>query len=241
VLAAVAGSQGAASTKNLAPSATEIVDMVGRYLRTLAEDYAVVTVAVPFSKFNILIGEIVEVTSVWIPDGLGGRGVAGKKAVCVGRDWSLDPGQNEMGKLTLWFPRDAGRTAGYCPSGRITGQSNTGGNNWTLTFSIANTWNLAWSESSDGNITKHYDVGDIIKIVQSDSTSPTEKNGTVTAVSNTSHTISVALTSSWTPSSTTWDLTWAADSTPTDRQLSYCWVADSDGELIDGAAARQFV
>lgn len=238
ILAAASGRP--VSATHTAPSPSELADMVAPYLRTLSEDYAVVTVCVPFTKFNITIGSIVEVSSRWIPDGLGARGVVAKKAVVVGREWSLDLASGDMGKLTLWFPRDSGRTAGYCPSGRITAQSNTGGNTWLLTFNAANALNIAWSESSDGVVTKHFSSGDAVKIVQADTSTPIMLGGTVGTVNNGARTIVVTFTAGWTPSTLQWDLMFD-DNAIVARQQAYCWVADTNGQLLDGSAARQLL
>ena len=225
--------------KNL-PPANDITDMVLPYLQTLSKDYATVTISVPFTKFGVLCGDIVSITSSQIPDGTGGRGVSGKKAICVGREWNLDPKQNAMGTLTFWFPRDVGRVAGYAPTGRVTGQSNTTGDVWVLTFSTAAARNIAWSEDSDGNVVKHFEVGDAIEVLEVDAASESRVVGIITDVP-TSNQIEVTFNSTWTPGGALWNMRYAAGSPSSDHQLAYCWVADEDGVLLDGAAARSFL
>lgn len=227
------------------PEAKELADMVIGYLRTQSRDYAIVTVSVPFTKFAILCGSIVSVTSAYIPDGLGGRGVSGKKAICVGRDWNLDPAQNSMGSLTLYFPRDGGRTAGYAPTGRVTNRVNTTGNIWVLTFSAANFYNLAWSEDNDGDIVKHFEVGDGIEILEVDVNAESRFVGSITDKPS-STTIEVTLDGTWVPGGSTWNMRFCANdefaTAFSDHQGAYCYVADQDGLVtFDGSAARGFV
>lgn len=219
-------------------TAVQITDSVMPYLRCLSNDYAVVTVAVPFTKFGVLVGDIVEVTSQFIPNGLGGRGVVSKKAICVGRTWELDPAAQGMGTLSLWIPRSVG--AGYAPTGRITAQSGDG-DTWTITLDPANMFNLAWSESQDGNVIKHFAANEPIQIVQVDSTTPIVVVGMITDVHSDSSELDVVLDSSWTPGAYAWNLRFYYDgSTYVERQQAYGWVADSNGQLVDESSAREF-
>lgn len=247
VKAAVAKAAGKSYGDQRAPSTETVTAMAYPYLRTLSEDYAVVTVDVPFTKFSVLVGDIVEVSCSMLPDGLGARGMLNRKGICIGREWNLDPEQSAMGKLTIWLPRNVNKTAGYCPTGRITSQSGSG-TSWTLTCASVVPANLWYSEGvppgavDAGVVVKHFAVGDAISIVQVDATIPTVRSGTVTSVDALAGTIGVTLTASWTPSSTTWNITFRYDgSTFIARQQAYCWIADDDGERLDGSAARLFV
>jgi hypothetical protein len=224
------------------PDAKELAEMVTPYLQTLSQDYAVVTVCVPFTKFNVLCGDIIEVTSRYIPNGLGGRGVTSKKAICIGREWDFDPANNRMGTLTLWFPRDSGKTAGYSPTGRITAQSNTSGNTWTITMSHLSSLNIAWSESGDGNVVKHFAAGDAVAVYEDDSTTPVVVYGEVDSVNTATDQITVTFTDGWTPGSSTWDLRGERlfeVTSYSDHQLLYAIVADTDGFLPDGDPGSQ--
>lgn len=237
-------SSGGTLKKRLAdlPPPADIADMVLPFLQTLSKDYAIVTLAVPFTKFAILCGDIVSITCSLIPDGLGGRGVSGKKAICVGRDWDLDPSTNKMGRLTFWFPRDTGRNAGYAPTGRITGHTNTTGDIWVLTFSAADSRNLAWSEDSDGDVVKHFEVGDGVEILQVDVTSESRVTGTITDKPSSTQ-IEVTLLSTWTPGSDTWNMRFTfGEAGPglSAHAGSYCWVADSGGQF-NVQAGKSFV
>ena len=236
-------------------TAEAVVDMVMPYLRCLSQDYAIVTVAVPFTLFPVLVGDIVDVTSAFIPNGLGGRGVVSKKAICVGRVWNLDPAANQMGTLTLWFARDSGRVAGYAPTGRVASQVDNGGGAWTLQFSASEPLNVAWSESTDGLIAKHFAIGDAIQLVQADTITPGVVHGIITAKPDATH-ITVQLDASeaaWVPSSVKWNLRFLIavgedlHILATLRQAAYCWIADSSGGYAGGfipnfpGPAREFV
>jgi hypothetical protein len=112
---------------------TTVAQWVSGYLRVLSQDYATVTLSVPFRFFSLLIGDHVNVTCALLPNGLGTRGMTSSKAVVVGRKWSFDPASNSMGTLTLYFPREV--ASGYAPSAHITAQANVSGDTWDLSCS----------------------------------------------------------------------------------------------------------
>ncbi|HJU40930.1 MAG TPA: phage tail protein, partial [Tahibacter sp.] len=208
-----------------------------RYLAILAIEYSLVTIAVPFKFFDLLVGDVVEVTHQYIPNGQGGRGVVSKKACIVRRRWNLDPQQPEMGELTLYFPRYV--PAGYTPSGMITGYTSLGGNTWRLTFNQLNDFNKAWSENDDGNVLKHFAAGDLIRVIQYGVSVPVVVTGTVSSVdagSPFSTSLVVAMDSALSTSGNRvlmWRSTQAALTT---RQKSYCYVATANRNLPTGYA-----
>lgn len=224
-------------------TAKDVIDMMMPYLRALSTDYAIVTVAVPFTKFPILVGDIVSVTSEYIPDGFGLRGVSGKKAICLGRTWNLDPSSgHQMGLLTLWFARDSGRVAGYAPTGRVGTKTDLGGDSWNLAFSAASSRNIRWAESPDGLVLRHFAVDDAIQLVEVDSLTPTIVEGTITALVDDTHCI-VQLADTWVPTGLTWNMRFVFDPeglSATQRQAAYCWVASAEGEYLQGAFASDF-
>jgi len=238
-------------TRRYGISADLVVEMALPYLRTLAQDYAIVTVAVPFTLFGVLVGDIVEVTSRFIPDGLGGRGVTGKKAICVGRTWNLDPAAEGMGTLTLWFARDSGRVAGYAPTARIGASVDHGGDLFTLNLNPVIGDNVAWSESGD-DVAKHFAVGDAVQLVQADTDSPTTAQGTITAKPDVTH-VTIQFDDPWDRGFAVWDLRFLIGIgedlhiMATERQAAYCWIAGEDGEYmfdfypLNFPAAREFV
>lgn len=219
-------------------TSVQVVDAITPYLRCLSSDYASVTVAVPFTKFDVLVGDIVQVTSAFIPDGQGGRGVLGAKSICVGRTWELDPAANGMGTLTLWFPRNP--PTGYAPTGRITSTTGPAGVTWVLGFDSSNAVNIAWAETDAGDVVLHFAVNDLIQVVQVDSLIPVIVTGIVIAVA--AGEITVDLDDTWTPGPDTWNLRFAfVGAQVVQRQQTYCWVADDTALLVDDTPAREFV
>lgn len=217
-------------------SPAQVVNWTQNYLRVLSMDYATVTIAVSFKYFNALIGDIVDVTCAFIPNGLGGRGVTARRATVVGREWNLDPAQGQMGTLTLYFPRDI--SGGYTPSARITAQTGSGGS-WSLTCAN-NFYNTHWSAEGDG-LPTHFAVGDYISITQVDTTAPIQIHGHITAIPS-STTFTVSLLSTWTPAGSSWNLTYGQDlGTLTASQRQYVIIADSARTRNDGRYADRYL
>lgn len=219
-------------------TAEEVVDMIMPYLRATATDYATVTLAVPFTFFDVLVGDIVSVTSAYLPNGFGGRGITSKKAIVLGRTWNLDPGQDEMGMLTLWFARDSGRVSGYAPTGRIGSRSHLGSNLWSVSFSAGNGRNLGWSESDDGLVLGHFAADDAVQFVQVDTLTPTIVVGTLVSMVD-ADTCTVQLEESWTPGGDAWNMRFLYNKSEgftlplQERQAAYCWIADEYREYLD--------
>lgn len=218
-------------------SPSQVAAWVGNYLRVLSMDYATVTIQVPFKYFNLLIGDIVEVTSTTIPNGQGGRGVTSKRAAVVGREWNLDPKARGMGTLKLYFPRTT--SGGYTPSGRVFSQTNLGGNNWSITFNNADAFNVRWSDDGGGDVAKYFATFDAIKVVLVDSLSPTVVTGTVTSTAT--NTVVVSLSGAWTPGASKWNLIFNTDSASNDRQRQFVYIASTTRQLNSGEYARLFV
>lgn len=222
---------------NLTPQL--IASWVQNYLRVLSMDYATVSILVPFRFFDLRVGDPVSVTCSLIPNGLGGRGVVSKKAVVVGREWNLDPATNAMGVLTLYFPREV--SSGYAPSAHVTGQSNVSGDTWDLHCDDEDDLNLRLSEAGDGDVTRHFAVGDKVQVVKrNDGLIPTTVTGAVLASGT--ELIQVALDAEWTPGSDDWVLEFQADGgTLTEHQQGFTFVADGDRTLVDGQYARRYL
>jgi hypothetical protein len=227
---------------------TKVTEWLEVYLSILSTEYAVVTLSVPFTFFDQLVGNVLDVTCKQIPHGQGGanpRGVVSRKASIIGREWNLDPKLGQMGKLTLYFPRIIG--AGYTPTGRVTGQVAIGGNSWTLAFSPSNAFNLRWSETGNGDIAKHFAVGDWIQVIPTGQINPTVVAGQVTQVYGpvldiTATLIDVTFTTTWTPGSSVWNLMFLQNANLlTTRQNTYCIVADANRALVDNTYARKYV
>jgi hypothetical protein len=206
------------------------------FLRFASQDYTQLTVKVPFTKFAILCGDKVKITHRSIPDGLGGRGVTNRVCMCVGRRWPLDPKEGAYGELTLWmFARPS---YGYAPTARLSGWTNTSGNIWEISIDSAEGFNVNVSTNGDGKVWEHFEVGDLIRIVQWDSRTPTIVVGTVTIAPTVLlgiGTLTVSLTGAWVPGDAevnTWLLEFKdAPASSTAHMKQFAYVAESNRRL----------
>lgn len=212
-----------------------------RLMSLMGREYAAVRIQVPFTCFGILIGDIVSITSKHIPSASdGSRGISGKRAVVMGRNWNLDPAKEEWGELEIWILLDAG-IAGYAPSARITAQVNTGGNTWNLTCSTSNTDNILFSNASNGRCLENFAASDFIRVCELDGT--TERTGSISGSPDAlAGTCTVVLNSAWTPGTSTWTLEYGSDASGLAQtgQRAFAYIADEDKKLATGAAARLF-
>jgi hypothetical protein len=227
------------TTATTAPNPSKIATWVENYLRVLSMDYATVTIQVPWKYFDLLVGDLVNVTCSMIPNGTGKRGIVSKKAAIIGREWNLDPATNGMGTLTLYFPREV--SSGYAPSGHVTSQTNTTGNTWDLHFNGSDDLNVRMSEALDGDVTRHFGIGDKVQVFQRDAgTIPINVKGVVTLVS--SGTVRVTFESTWTPGSDEWILEYQRDDgTLPDHQEGFSYVANTQKLMHDGSVARRYL
>lgn len=93
-----------------------------------------ITVCVPFTKFDVLTGQLVQLTSVTLPDGTyGQRGLVGRSGIVIGRRWNLEEG---VGYLTVLITE--ANVAGYTPATRISAISLVGGTTYDLTIDPSN-------------------------------------------------------------------------------------------------------
>ncbi len=219
-----------------------VQQMALRYLALFARDYQYVTVCVPFTKFDILCGDIVSLTSQHVPDGAGKRGISGVRGVVVERKWPMDPQAANYGELTIMLVQ--GAVSGYAPSGFVTAQVNTAGTTWSLTLSTAFAANQAWSTNGDGLILEHFADGDFIRLVQGDDFTPTIVTGVISGSPNVAAgTCTVVLDGAWVPGADSWLLEFQEDTDgdhATDAQNKYAYVANETGQLQHDAFARMF-
>jgi hypothetical protein len=211
------------------------IDIAEILLAVLGREYVTTKVPVPFTHFDVQLGDVVVFTSAHVPNTSGTMGVTNKKALVIGRSWNLDPGDNEHGELELLFLLT--ELYGYTPSGMITGA--TGSHpDWVLTLGpfIAGTGddiNMLLSPRGDGDIASSFAVGDQIRVIEFGvGAGGVSRSGVVTAVGAT--TVSVTLDHLWTIGSSGWTLEYDEADQATDSQKLYCFVAGEDG-LIDGS------
>lgn len=215
----------------------EFESLFAPYLDVMSRDYATVTIAVPWLFSDVLLGDVIDFASAYVPDGDGARGID-TKAFVVGRELNLDPSRPEQMRLTLYIPRSP--VAGYTPSALVASQVNTSGNTWTLTINPASTFNIVWSEAADGDVVRHFSASQKVRIVQLGTTTATEVAGTVVSTSGTT-TIVVTFDGVWTPGASTWALMWAKDTgSLLAAQNNWAYAADSTRLLYGGTYARRF-
>lgn len=223
------------------PSVEQANEIAATMLAALGREYASVKVQVPFTRFRVMLGDVVLLTSPHVPNARGTRGVSNERCMVIGRRWNLDPGRNDHGELELLMLLDSSAVAGYAPGGFITSQSGSVAT-WTLTLLASHPLNILISPRNDGHVAATFAVGDAIVIVQMDNDDARDLGdtytGTVTAVSG--DTVSVALDATWVPGSDGWTLQYDVASACTDTQRAYCFVAGEDGLIDDEEHARQF-
>ncbi len=225
-------------------SVPDVGDVAKRYLALFARDYDVVEVCVPFTKFDILCGDIVSLTHGHIPDGTGKRGLVGRRGVVIERYWPLDPQQQVYGRLKILLVQE-NAVVGYAPSAAITAVPVEGDPDvWSLEFDPANDINIWWSTNSDGLVLQHFQDGDYIRIVEWDSFTPTIVTGGISNVDVDAGTCTVTLNEAWVPGGGSWIMEYQSNPTGTTAsatQEQYAYVADADQLLSDDSTyARRF-
>lgn len=222
------------------------------YLAFFSIDYAVVRLQVPFTRFTVLLGDVVAITERNIPDGEGARGVTGRRGVVIQRKVNWDAAIDKMIELTvLLTPRNI---VGYAPSGFITSPSPTetepaASTTWTVTLDPDHELNFLMA--ADGNVAGHFTVGDRIRIRPARialNLTPLDVDyqveGVVTAVDYAAFTVSLELDSAWAPGlrfTYRWLLEFAIDGGDwSAAEKQYAQVSDADLHLQDNAFSRRF-
>lgn len=221
------------AVRGIAPEDVTVAmaEMAERVFAVFGGEYETVTIEVPLTEFDLLVGDNVLLTSSLIMNrDTGGRGIEEEQAVVLWRDWEPNAGS---GVLTLYMHRQ--RIAGYAPALRITGETNVSGNIWDL--------NVSTSFLEPGDIiSNHFVVGERIQVTKFDDATPGTVQGKIDAVTE-PDTIRVSLDGAATLNVGTWDLE-TADANHASlvtRQKRYAFLADSAGRInfASGVAAAQ--
>lgn len=216
--------------------------VAGVLLGFMGREYAAVTVEVPFTAFDYLLGDIVTLTSPHVPNAADGTvGLTGKRAVVMKREWNLDPKVEEWGTLEFWILLDA--PVGYAPNAVITAQTNTSGNTWAITCSVANDINVRLSTAGDGLCLQHFADGDYVRVIERNQDPINQVQGRISGTPNASAgTCTVVFDATWTPGAGTWVLGFRVDngSTAQTGQRSYCYIGDNNKQLANSVHARSF-
>lgn len=160
---------------------TQVTAQGIQVLGPLRYPYRHVTIQVPLSKYDLQVGDLATVTLWRVPNGRGGRGITDAVAQVIAREVVLYGDQHE-GHVAYTVRLNPANISGYAPTllvaaGGISGAVVTAD---TTTFG---TGGFAGDGYTDGGAST-FAVGDKVRLVEIDSTSPTTSTQhTVSAVS----------------------------------------------------------
>lgn len=218
---------------------------------------AIVSFEVPYTKLDVLCGDIVSITHPLILGGDGYKGVTGRRGVVIERGWNFDPQQNARGKLTVML---TGRNVvGWAPSAFLTNATFVSGTTWILEASSTDGFNhTAASYFDPAQVLAHFAVGDRIHIQRMDQYTEDNIRGTITAIDLSVPGFETATVEFYMPFTTGADvgedidpghiMEFAPDygvsvpgyPEPTASQRRYAYVAESFTEVLpDGTFARR--
>lgn len=209
----------------LGDAAIDIADLTAlaqAYFGLLGAPYSIVQARVPLTRFGVLIGDGVSVTSSVLPnpDG-GGRGIVDAPGLVIGRKWELMHG---IGTLRILVPHQ--RVAGYSPSSRIASNALVSGTTYDITLEAV---------QPDGYATASaWAVTDAIKVRTWDNPTVVQTTGTISAINTATRVIRVVLAAAI-PAGVC-NLVYGAASVATATQQRYLYVADSDRQISFAAA-----
>lgn len=203
-------------------SHAEIVETSARLFSVLAYPYAIVAGQVSMRHLDTLVGSVVAITSPHLPDpSAGTMGVEDLPGLLIGREIDLS---KAVINVTIYVPLQ--RSSGYAPSARTKTHTDLGGNVWQLVVE-------AYTFPSGTTSADWFVVGDEVRVVRWDSTTPDELAGTVTV--SVAGTVTVAFAGTFTPGSDLWSLGYRASTAVDVGQLAYVFMAASTGR-IDAAS-----
>lgn len=205
------------------PTQEEVGQIARFWLGILGGSYDVLQLPVPATLFDAGLGDSIAVSSKYIPDDDGTLGVTAKLGVLIGFSWDID---SMSGKLELLL--HSREIAGYAPEFEVTGQTNTSGNTWELTLDVA--------AESDEPLDTWYEAGDLVRVEQWNTLTPTTRFGTVVSVDGDAGTIVVTFSASWTPGSDAWTLRpqSSQDHARASNLWRFAYVANSTGRVVYG-------
>ena len=176
------------------PSFADIEELVQPVFGIWGGEYALITVEVPFTLFDIRCGDLLALTCSTLPNvDTGERGLTSKASLVTGRRWNLDDCYGELDLLASFE-----RFAGYAPSVSVSSATGSG-TSWTLTVSTASPDGLAGYFPTGSSLSDFFADGYAIKLRQWNSTSPVIRTGTIDVggVDDAAMTLDVTLDSSW--------------------------------------------
>lgn len=205
------------------PTQEEVGQIARFWLGILGGSYDVTSIGVPATLFDAGLGDSIAISSKYLPDDDGTLGVTDKLGVLIGFSWDIDAMRG-----TLELLMHSREIAGYAPEFEVTGQTNTSGNTWELTLDVA--------AESDEPLDTWYEAGDLVRVEQWNTLTPTTRFGTVVSVDPDTGTLVVTFTASWTPGSDAWTLRpqGSQDHARASNLARFAYVADSTGRVVYG-------
>lgn len=208
------------SADGVVPTVEDARYIASSVLGVFGAPYDVLTVQVPPTLFETLLGDVVSVTWGKVPASDGTLGVSGKLGLVIGRE--LRPTE-ASGSLTILLTDQ--RVGGYVPAAKITSISGTSGGTGTFTIIVS-----ADYFRSDQTAADHFKVGERIRLFRWGSTSTTTVTGTVTAIGL--NAMQLTTDTGWTYGANTWAI---AGAVSTDisaaHQKTYVYHASSAGRV----------
>lgn len=212
----------------------DVVELASRILGVFGGPYSYVTVVVPLTAFDVVIGDAVSITTTHMPSSDGTRGVTDLVGIVTARSVDLYGARIELTALV-----SNARIAGYAPSCVVSTQTNTGGDKWAITIDTA-------LFTSGDTVDRHFVEEDRVQVYRYDSATAGTVQGIVTGVNTSSNIVNVNFDAAWTPGADEWVLTHDDSdvATATSNQRRYAIQASSIG-IIDwdpdpDTAARVF-
>ncbi len=206
---------------------SEVLAMAQTWLGVLGAAYATITVACKLDAIDAVIGSQVSVTVAQLPDmTAGGRGITNATGVVIGR--KVKP-LDAIVELTILATQV--RIAGYAPSSLIA----------TTTLVTGTTYDIVLDATQPTGYaaTDVWQVNDVIEVWQYDTALPTNRTGTITAVTPSTRTVRAVLNAA--PASGTLTLEYRAATLVVAQQEKYAFIAvdDAGGNVIEFASGDQ--
>lgn len=211
----------------------EAATIADALLGYFATPYKVVQgISVPWTFFEVRCGDVVQISSEYLPGFDGLRPMTDVVGIVVSRRWQFG---DHFGTLDIMVSSQ--NVAGYAPSAYVglSAFSNVSGNTWDITITTGRYAPEGYSEDD------FFAVGDLVRLTEYDSEAPTEYAGTVASVNASTHVIRVTFTGALTtPGNKRWWLAFQSFSALTTAQRVYCVIAGADGRIGGTDRARTF-
>ena len=145
--------------------------------------YRIVDIEVALVHFDAALGDVVSLSTNFLPDDDGTMGLTTKEGLLIGYDWSPMEAKGRLRTLLLGLD-----TAGYSPSFLVSSASGSG-TSWDLTLTLS-------PYTSESDIATWLAVGDEVRVIERDARAPTIVVGTIDEIISTTQ-VGVTFDSSW--------------------------------------------